>query len=49
MVTKGVKSQGFHFFEKEYQYVDATAQFDFFFFCLNSVWYKNALNTLGVI
>ena len=37
----------FHFCKKEYSFVYVTVQFDLIF--LNSAWYKNALNTPGVI
>ena len=46
-VTTEVKSPNFHFIKKEYTFVYATVQFDFFF--SNPAWYKNALNTPGVL
>ena len=47
MVTIEAKSSDFHFCKKEYPFIRATVQFDLIF--VNSAWYKNALNTLGVI
>ena len=45
--TLEVKSSDFHFLKKEYPFACATVQLDWIF--LNSAWYKNALNTPGVI
>ena len=45
--TIEVKSSDCHFCMKEYSFVCVTVQFDLIFF--NSAWYKNALNTPGVI
>ena len=47
IVTTEVISPGFHFLKKEYSFIFATVQFDLFF--SNSPWYKNTLNTPGVI
>ena len=47
IVTREVKNPGFHFFKKEYSFIYATVHFDLFF--SNSAWYKNTLNTPGVL
>ena len=47
MVTIEVKRSDFHLCKNEYLFVCATVPFDLIF--LNSAWYKNALNTPGVI
>ena len=46
-VCRGYKSPRFHFPKKEYSFFYATVQFHLFF--SNSAWYKNTLDTPGVV